>query len=155
MFRLSEIKINKTAKAVIFWMVILFAALALWQVVKNSRGSERIPEISFSQFLSKTEAGDVLQVRISRVHATGLYRDGNSFQVILPPNQEQVLRMLQEKDVEIWYADTEQSTWGWLVNLLAPLLLLAGLWYFMIRQIRTRNLQPGSSVSGMSSNVGT
>jgi cell division protease FtsH len=130
---------NSTVKAIVFWMVILFAALALWQVVKNSGSAQRAPEISYSQFLSKADSGDIVRVRISKVRATGIYRDGSSFRVVLPSSQEQMLQLLREQNVEIWYADAaDESPWSWLVNLFAPLILLAALWFFMIRQMRTR-----------------
>ena len=129
---------NSTVKTIIFWMVILLAALALWQVVKNAGTAQPAPEISYSQFLSKTDAGDIVRVRISKVRASGIDRDGNPFRVVVPSSQEQMLQLLRQKNVEVWYIDTpDDSVSRWLVNLLAPLALLAALWYFMIRQIRT------------------
>jgi cell division protease FtsH len=135
---------NSTVKTVVFWMVILFAALALWQVVKNSSTTERVPEISYSQFLAKADSGDIARVRISKVRAGGICRDGSSFRVVLPSSQEQMLQLLREKEVEIWYADTADDLgWGWLTNLVAPVILLAALWFFMIRQIRITKVPRG------------
>jgi ATP-dependent Zn protease len=77
-------------------------------------------------------------VTISGRKASGTYRDGSPFRVIAPASQAQILTALQEKGVETWYSDSEQqSTTGWLMNL-APLALLAVLWFFMIRQMRLR-----------------
>lgn len=129
---------NSTVKTIIFWMVILLAALALWQVVKNAGTAQPAPEISYSQFLSKVDSGDIMRVRFSKVRASAVDRDGNPFHVVVPSSQEQMLQLLRQKNVEVWYADEpDGSEWRWLVNLLAPLALLAALWYFMIRQIRT------------------
>jgi hypothetical protein len=50
-----------------------------------------------------------------------------------------MLELLQQKGAEIWFRDTSQGTWGtWIMNL-APLALLAALWFFMIRQMQTKN----------------
>lgn len=126
------------SKTLIFWMVILVAAILLWQVVKSSNTSSRapIPEISYSQFLSQVEAGDVTKVTIAGTTLNGSNRDGSHFRVIVPASQQQMLEALQQKNVEIWFSPTEQSTTNWLVNL-APLALLAALWFFMIRQMRS------------------
>ena len=135
-----EFLTNSTIKTVIFWLVILVSATLLWQVVKsgNSR-TQPAPEISYSQFLTQVDAGNVVMVRISKTRADGIYHNGGPFRVNVPGSQEQMLQTLRQKNVEIWYADSpEQSGWGWLVNLFAPLVLLAALWFFMIRQMKTK-----------------
>jgi ATP-dependent Zn protease len=93
-----EFLMNTTIKTVAFWLV---SATLLWRVVKSSKSTTpSAPEISYSQFLSQVDDGNVATVRISK----------------------------RLKNVEIWYADSpEDSGWGWLVNLFAPLLLLAAL----------------------------
>jgi len=144
---------NSTVKTVIFWIVILLAAIALWQVVKNSGSAQQATEISYSQFLSKAESGDIIRVRISKIRASGIDRGGSPFRVVVPSSQGQMLQLLREKNVEIWYVDTpDDSVSRWLMNLLAPLALLAALWYFMIRQIRTAQNVRRSAVgdSGLS-----
>jgi cell division protease FtsH len=132
---------NMTVKTIIFWIVILLAAIALWQVVKTGNRPAASPEISYSQFLSQIDSGSVAKVRISKTKVDGTYRDGSSFRVFVPASQGQMSEMLLQKNVEVWYADAEQSGFAWLANLVAPLGLLAALWYFMIRQLnkmRTR-----------------
>jgi cell division protease FtsH len=127
---------NTTAKTLVFWMVILISAIVLWQVVKSSNSSQPAPEISYSKFLSQVNAGNVAAVKISKTRADGTFREGGSFRVFLPESQEQLLATLQAKDVEVWYAESQEGAWSWLTNL-APLLLLAVLWYWMIRRMNT------------------
>ena len=129
---------NQTAKAAIFWLVILFAAIALWQVVKNSSNAQRTAEISYSQFLSEVDRGNVTRVNISNIQADGTYRDGGRFRVNLPTSQEQMLQSLRQANVEVWYVGSSSGSPTWLINLFAPLALLAALWFFMIRQMRTK-----------------
>jgi cell division protease FtsH len=128
---------NQTVKAVIFWLVILLAATSLWQVVKNSN-TQRTAEISYSQFLSELDRGTVTRVNISNIQADGTYRDGGRFRVNLPTSQEQMLQSLQQTNVEVWYVGSSSGSATWLINLLAPLALVATLWFFMIRQMRTK-----------------
>ena len=128
---------GNTIKTLVFWIVIAVSALLLWQVVKNgSQNTQQVPEISYSQFLSQVDSGNVGKVRIAGSSGKGTHSDGSRFRVILPASQEQMLETLRQKNVEIWYsADTSSANW-W-VNL-APLALLAALWFFMIRQMRSR-----------------
>jgi cell division protease FtsH len=130
---------GNTVKTLIFWIVISISALLLWQVVKNSNQStQSVPEISYSQFLSQVDSGNVAKVRIAGSIGQGTYGDRSSFRVIVPAAQEQMLEALRQKQVEVWYADKpDQSLAGWLMNL-APLALLAALWFFMICQMKSR-----------------
>ncbi len=132
---------NSRIKAAVFWLVILVSAFLLWQTVRRSPNQQATPEISYSEFLSQVEAGNVTKVTISRNQIYGRSRDNSSFRVTAPTNQEGMLLTLRQKNVEVWFKDSasvDRSTW--LLNL-APLFLLAALWFFMIRQMRARQVQ--------------
>jgi cell division protease FtsH len=132
--------VQSTIKTVVFWAVIVVSAYLLWQVVKSG-GNVQAPEISYSEFLSQTESGNVGKVTISGTHITGIYRDSRTFRVTAPTSQEGMLQTLHQKNVEIWFRDSAEGNWpSWLLNL-APLILLAALWFFMIRQMKQRRPQ--------------
>lgn len=129
---------NSTVKTVVFWLVIGVSAFLLWQVVKAGPNEQHVPDISYSEFLSQVEAGSVRKVTISGNHVNGQYRDGRPFQVRTSTSQEGMIKVLLEKNVEIWFKDGSETSWsGGLLNI-APLILLAALWFFMIRQMRQR-----------------
>jgi len=48
---------NARLKTLIFWTVILFSAVTLWQIVRTNSSTKAAPEISYSQFLSEVNAG--------------------------------------------------------------------------------------------------
>ena len=63
---------------------------------------------------------------------------GGSFRVIAPQNQSAMLDALQQHGVDIWFRESPEQGWPtWLLNL-APLVLLAALWFFMIRQMQDK-----------------
>ena len=129
---------DQTVKTVIFWLVIVLSAFLLWQGVKANPDQRKTPEISYSAFLSQVEAGNVAKVTISRNQILGWYRDNSPFSVTPPTSQEGMLQALRQKNVEIWFKDAaEGDRTTWLLNL-APLFLLAALWFFMIRQMKQR-----------------
>lgn len=128
---------NTTLKILIFWLVILGSAMALWLVVKSQSSSRDIPEISYSEFMSQVGAGNVATVTINGTNASGIYRNGSRFSVVVPTSQDSMLAALQQKGVEVRYTDANSSPASWLINL-APLTLLAVLWFYMIRRMRGR-----------------
>jgi len=146
---------GKTAKTLVFWGVVIVSAFLLWQVVRNNTTEQAIPEISYSEFLIRIANNQVSTVVIAGnvVRATG--SKGESFRVIAPTSQSPMLGALQEKGVEIWIRESSEQGWpNWLMNL-APLILLAALWFFMIRTMqknaRLRATGQDSAASAISS----
>jgi cell division protease FtsH len=129
--------VNSTVKTIIFWVVILVSAVLLWQVVKNAQSGQKVQEPNFSQFMADVEQGNIKEVTITGMELTGKKADGAQFHTTGPANYPDMIKKLQEKGVSISVKDVSNSSWGWLVNLFAPLALLAALWYFMIRQMQT------------------
>jgi len=129
--------VNSTVKTIIFWVVILISAVALWQVVKTANSGQKVQEINFSRFMSEVDQGTVKDVTISGQEVKGKLADGSMFHLTAPANYPDMIKKLQDKNVSITVQDVGNSSWGWLINLFAPLALLAALWYFMIRQMQT------------------
>ncbi|HEY7352608.1 MAG TPA: ATP-dependent zinc metalloprotease FtsH [Terriglobales bacterium] len=128
---------NSTVKTIIFWVVILISAVALWQVVKTANSGQKVQEINFSRFMSEVDQGTVKDVTLTGMEVKGKLADGSSFHTTVPSNYPDMYKKLQDKNVSITVQDVGNSSWGWLINLFAPLALLAALWYFMIRQMQT------------------
>jgi cell division protease FtsH len=129
--------VNSTVKTIIFWVVILISAVALWQVVKTANSGQKVTDINFSRFMSEVDQGTVKEVTLSGQEVKGKLADGSLFHLTAPANYPDMIKKLQDKNVSITVQDVGNSSWGWLINLFAPLALLAALWYFMIRQMQT------------------
>jgi len=130
--------VNSTVKTVVFWLVIVLSAFLLWQVVKQSGSAQKDKEINFSEFLSDVEQGNVKEVTITGQEVQGKFQnDSSTFHLTAPANYPDMIKMLREKGVVMKYRDINSGSWpSWLLNL-APLVLLAALWFFMIRQMQT------------------
>jgi len=129
--------VNSTAKTIVFWLVILVSAFLLWQVVNASHAGPKEKEVNFSQFLSDVNQGLVKEVTVTGMEVRGKYlKDGSTFHTTQPANYPAIYDTLQGKGVVITIRDVSNSSWSWLINL-APLALLALLWFFMIRQMQT------------------
>jgi len=130
--------VNSTLKTVLFWAVILVSAFLLWQVVRTGSNSQKDKEVNFSQFMSDVDQSAVKEVTVIGLEVRGKYKSDNSqFHTTIPPNYPDMYKTLRDKGVSINVKDISNGTWPtWILNL-APLALLAALWFFMIRQMQT------------------
>jgi cell division protease FtsH len=129
--------VNSTVKTIVFWVVIAISALLLWQVIQQGRNSQKDAEINFSQFLSDVDQGNVHEVTVDGMQVRGKYRNGSAFHTTAPSNYPDMIKTLRDKGVVMNFRDVNSGSWpSWLLNL-APLVLLAALWFFMIRQMQT------------------
>ena len=128
---------NSTVKTVVFWLVIVLSAFLLWQVVKTSGGGQKEKEVNFSQFLNNVNQGTVQKVTINGQEVRGDFTDKTKFHTTVPANYPDMYKTLSDKHVDIEVKDASGGGWpSWLFNL-APIILLAALWFFMIRQMQT------------------
>ncbi|MFQ5781186.1 MAG: ATP-dependent zinc metalloprotease FtsH, partial [Nitrospiria bacterium] len=93
-------------------------------------------EIIFSDFMSKTEKGEVSEVTIEENYISGILKDGTKFKTYTASYPD-LVKTLREEDVRItakppqlppWYM-TFLMTWG-------PFILFIGLWIFFMRQMQ-------------------
>jgi cell division protease FtsH len=129
--------VKSTVKTVGFWLVIVLSVFLLWQVVKAGSSGQKEAEVNFSQFMSDVDQGAVKEVTITGMEVRGKKSDGTAFHTTAPANYPQMIDTLRGKGVMINFRDISNGGWPtWLLNF-APLILLAALWFFMIRQMQT------------------
>ena len=130
---------NSTVKTVVFWLVIVLSAVLLYQVVMRSNSGPKEKEVNFSQFMTDVDQGRVREVTIDGMQVKGKYaNDGSPFHTTAPANYPDMIKMLRDKGVNINIRDITSGSWPLqLLGTWAPLILLAALWFFMIRQMQT------------------
>jgi ATP-dependent Zn protease len=138
---------NSTLRAVVFWFVIVLSAFLLWQVVRSGATGVKVPEVRYSQFLSETESDNVADVAISRNVVNGHLHDSSQFRVIVPSSQEGMLQILHQHKVDIVVRDDGGGDPVSKMLNFAPILLLAVLWFFMIRQLKRGQAQSQNPVN--------
>jgi cell division protease FtsH len=131
--------VNSTVKTVVFWLVIVLSAFLLWQVMKAGSAGQKDTEVNFSKFLTDVDQGNVKEVTITGQEVRGHYRNDNSaFHTTAPANYPDMIKTLRDKDVAMTVRDITSGSWPLqLLGTWAPLILLAALWFFMIRQMQT------------------
>jgi len=130
--------VNSTVKTVVFWLVIVLSGVLLWQVVKGANSGTKDRDLTFSEFLSQVDQGNVNDVTIIGQEVHGKFKnDKTSFHTIAPISYPEMIKELRDKGVNITVKDAQGGGWPtWLLNL-APFVLLGALWFIMIRQMQT------------------
>ena len=129
---------NSTVKTVIFWLVIVISAFLLWQVVRVGSSGQKEKEVNLSEFMADVDRGNVREVTVNGMEVRGKDADGSAFHTTVPSNYPDMIKTLRDKGVNITIRDVSSGSWPLqLLGTWAPLILLAALWFFMIRQMQT------------------
>ncbi|MBN9319434.1 MAG: ATP-dependent zinc metalloprotease FtsH [Caulobacterales bacterium] len=119
------------------WVIIGLVLIALFNLFQNSGQRTAGQDISYSQFLSEVDQGQVRNVVISGPQISGVYANGGSFQTYAPEDPELVNR-LEERGVTITAkppSEGGQSLIGMLISWL-PMFLILAVWIFFMRQMQ-------------------
>ncbi len=119
-------------KNIALWLVICLMVIMLFQIFKQpERGSAGL---SYSEFLSMVERGNVVQVTIQGENISGLSNQG-PFKTYAPKDPE-LIKLLRSKEVRITAKPDEDSNWFQVFLSWVPMLLLIGVWIFFMRQMQ-------------------
>ena len=119
------------------WVIIALLLFALFHLFQGPTQHSRVDEISYSQFMSKVESGDVRAVTISGEVITGKTADNRAFQTYAPQDPN-LVNMLRQKGVDIRARPANQDSL--LPSMLLswfPILLMVGVWIFFMRQMQS------------------
>jgi cell division protease FtsH len=122
-------------KNMALWVVILVMILLLVTMLRQ--GETPPPELAYSDFLARVEAGDVQSVLIEEGHISGQLGDGTDFSTFAPTVGEELLAKLRTQNIEIRaQPKPEAGFWRQVLMMWFPMLLIVGLWVFFIRQMQ-------------------
>ena len=124
---------NSLFKNLIFWAVIFFVMIILFQLFMKP--SQTALERNYSDFLSSVENDRVLEVEARGRNILWKDLEGKQYRTYTPEDPE-MIKLLREKRVVINAKKEEETPWySYLINWF-PMLLLVGLWLFFMRQMQ-------------------
>ena len=120
------------ARNIAFWVILLVLVLALFNLF-NSTNSFSAQTVSYSDFVSRVNGGDVKSVTLDGEQIKVTAKDGSHY-VSIRPAGEQVTDKLLAKGVEVRANPQEQSGLMSILVTWLPFILMIGVWiYFMNR----------------------
>ncbi len=125
---------NTFYKNLTMWLVILLTMVFMFQFLNSPVKPSQ--SITYSEFWSHVESGDISKVNIQDREITGVGQDGRPFKTIAPDDTE-LIPMLRQSKVNISVEKPKEMPW-YLSVLISwfPLLLLIGIWVFFMRQMQ-------------------
>jgi cell division protease FtsH len=144
--------LNDLAKNLLTWAII---AIVLVSIFNHYASVGTVPEsLSYSEFLSNVENGQVAEVHIQSNDAgnniTGNTVDGNEFQTFGPPDPKLVDDLVENKVQITAEPPAERSIFVDLILGVAPILLLIGVWVYFMRQMQGGGAGRGAMSFGKS-----
>jgi len=121
------------ARNIAFWVVLFLLILALFNLFSGGQSTIASRSISYSEFVSAVEAGEVQSATLDGEKVLFKGRDGQDYITIRPDGTEITERLI-ENNVSVVAKAQEQSGFTTILMTFLPFLLLIGVWiYFMNR----------------------
>ncbi|MBP0573075.1 ATP-dependent zinc metalloprotease FtsH, partial [Mycobacterium tuberculosis] len=118
------------------WVIIAILLIALFQLFQNTGRNTGVHEVPFSTFLEDVDAGRVKQVTISDHQITGTFASGGQFQTLAPRDFDYYPRLDKAKIPVQVRQPTEGFSLFALISQLLPIVLVVGVWLFIMRQMQ-------------------
>ena len=127
---------NSFLRNVGFYLLVIFVAITAYDYF--SIKPQTVEETSYSQFLQRVESGEVSKVTLTKNSIKAVKKDGAEFTTIAPDEpvgDEGLVGKLEAKGVEIIAQNPKEPPWWMtLLSSILPILLLVGLWFFIMNQ---------------------
>jgi cell division protease FtsH len=126
--------LNTFSKNLTLWLVISLMMILLFQIFKKETRSTG--QLSYSQFLTMVEKGDVNHVTIQGDKISFATSQGQAFKTFAPKDLE-LIKILRTRGIEITAKPDEAAPW-YMTILVSwfPMLLLIAVWIFFMRQMQ-------------------
>ena len=130
----GNLKGNKNYRNIGLYLLVLIITVSIISSFFEPKSSTQ--EFTYSQFLKEVEANNVSKVTITENSITGSLIDGTNFSTY-SPNDPELINILRSKNIIIEAKPpVEVSWWMRLLSSILPMLLIVGIWLFMLQQMQ-------------------
>ena len=119
------------------WVVIGVLLIALFSLFQGQVMKSTTKEITYSEFWDKVNGGTIKAFTDSANYVSGKDTAGNAFEGYIPL-QDSDLTKLRDQKIEMNFRPPQSDNfWGNALLSWAPLILIAGVWIFFMRQMQS------------------
>jgi cell division protease FtsH len=136
----------------LFWMVAVVVGVTVWNV--STKYQRQDPTISFSDFMSRADAGTIARVEIVGQDLQGWTNKNETFHAYAPSQYDGLVNKLIDRGVAVKAKEPTASPWASLLYSWGPVMLMIGFWIFFMRQMQSggnKALSFGKSKAKLSS----
>ncbi len=122
-----------------FWGVILICLMLLWGVVQRGTTMGKDTEVAYSDLLDKIDTGQVQDVTIQGTELHGHLKatPKDQFHTTIPQSTDTLIDKLHAAKVSFTLKDPQSNILLPLLFNIGPIILLIGIWFFMLRQMQS------------------
>ncbi len=133
---------NNLFKALTFWAMLVLLIMVLLSAVKKTSDK---PELAYSDFLSQVEKGQVTSVDVQVRDSgqgyllRGARKDATKFELLAPPNDPDLFKILRSSGVSFSVKPLETSPWQWVGQAFfsfGPIIILVVVWFFLLNRMQ-------------------
>lgn len=126
---------GQSTRNFVIWSAFILAFLILFGMVR--RNAEEVGKVTYSEFLKAVDENNVKSVLIEGRSISGEYvKSAENFRTIAP-DHDKLIDHLGDKGVEIEVKEEASQPWYLILLLNAlPMVLLIGVWYYLMRQVQ-------------------
>ena len=129
----KNFKGNRSYKNIGLYLLVLIITVSILSSFFEPKST--LKELTYSQFLREVEANNVSMVTIVDNSINGNLIDGTKFSTY-SPNDPEMINILRGKNIVIEAKPpAEVSWWMRLLSSVLPMLLIIGIWLFMLQQM--------------------
>src|ERR1700686_4717709 len=128
---------NSSVRNAVLWLIILCLVVLVWAVFKSSKMPGVQP--GFSELVKDVKDGKVDRITLNSVTGDvhGKYKNGDEFRSTVPHTYNDFTTLLIDKGVAITVEKDNGGNWVSIMVQAFPIVLLAGFWIFMVRQMQS------------------
>jgi len=127
--------VTSTMKSLMFWTVLIVLGLVIWNF--STKLQKQDQPISFSDFMSRADAGTVARVEIIGQEVQGVNKNGETFHTYAPSQYDGLVNKLIDRGVIVKAKEPTASPWASLLYSWGPVMLMIGFWIFFMRQMQS------------------
>jgi cell division protease FtsH len=127
---------NSSVRNAVLWVIMFGLAVLVWAVFKGSQTKGATP--AFSELYQEVQDGKVDSITINAAtgDVQGVYKNKEEFRSTIPPNYNDFTTLLIDKNVHMKIKESDNGGWLSILMQAFPIVLLAGFWIFMMRQMQ-------------------
>ncbi len=127
-------------KSFFIWLTLFFVLAVVANFSYTPTDNRNIQELGYSEFLTKTKAGEIQSATIQGQNVVGKTKEGKDFRTYLP-NDSGIIPLLTENKVELKAEPVPEKgeSWGEILLSWLPMLLFLGFWIIMMKQMAASN----------------
>lgn len=139
---------SSTVRTILFWVMMIALAMVLWQMASRPTNQKPSSAMSYSDFMNQVDKHNVGSAKLLVSQSTAriqgqLCTPLENFIVTIPKEViPDLTDRLRKQGATVEVAEVGDSNWIHLLINLSPILLIVGIWIFMMRRMRNRRVPP-------------